>query len=190
MTRVIDSKSSDAAAVACEVLAAGGLVVIPTDTVYGIAARIDRPDAIRRLFDVKTRMEVKPVAVLAANLEQAMACATFNDTAVDMAREWPGPLTLVLTRDPDLAGIELGGDPASIGIRVPDHELVREILLVSGPVAASSANRAGSVTPTTCGEIAALFGDAVNLYIDGGKIDGSPSRVVSLIDEMKILRDQ
>lgn len=190
MKRFIDSMDFDAAAIAAGVLADGGLIVIPTDTVYGLAARIDRPHAIERLFKAKERMRVKPVAVLAANLEQARSLALFDEAATRMATQWPGALTLVLVRRAEHAALDLGADASSIGIRVPDHQLVREILLASGPVAASSANPAGVSTPSSCAQIARHFGDTVDLYIDGGEVVGLPSRVVSLIDGAKILRDQ
>lgn len=177
-----------------EVLRAGGLVVLPTETVYGLAALPSVPGATDDLFERKGRAGDVPVAVLCADADQALALADASDARVaGLAAEladahWPGPLTMVLPRRADL-GWALGEPASTIGLRCPDHDLLREVARRVGPIAATSANRHGEPTPPTAVEAAAQLLGPVDLVVDGGELRGLPSTVVDLTgDELRILR--
>lgn len=175
---------------AAKVLLGGGLVVLPTETVYGLAALASDPVATRALFARKGRGAEVPVAVLCADAEQAMALADQRPPLATQLAEahWPGPLTMVLARRPGL-GWALGEPTGTIGLRCPDHDLVRAIAARVGPLATTSANRHGLPTPASATEAAAqLLGD-VDLVLDGGSISGTPSTVVDLTSgTLRILR--
>lgn len=160
-------------------LEAGDVVALPTDTVYGIAARAADADATGKLFDLKGRERDQPLAVLCGSTEQALALADDVTPALAAvtARWWPGPLTLVVGRRPGL-GLRLGGVDTTVGLRVPDHDLVRTVAARSGPLAVTSANRHGEPTPSTVAEVAATLGAGVALVVDGGPLHGSASTVI------------
>jgi tRNA threonylcarbamoyl adenosine modification protein (Sua5/YciO/YrdC/YwlC family) len=160
----------------------GELVVFPTDTVYGIAARPDDPAATARVFDAKHRPSDLTLPVLVASIEDARAVARLDDRAERLAAAlWPGALTIVVSRAPRSREWDLGGDPASIGIRIPDNRLARAVL-DGGPLATTSANRSGETPATTCEELHEVFGDAVSVYLcDERPLVGRASTVVSLL---------
>lgn len=166
---------------AAAVLRAGELVVLPTDTVYGLAACPAVAGATDRLFAAKGRGADVPVAVLCADAEQALGLADPATLGADVrriaARLWPGPLTLVLRRRPDLA-YELGEPAATVGVRCPAEPLVRALASAVGPLATTSANRHGEPTPATAAGVAEHFGPAVALVLDGGARSAPPSTVV------------
>jgi L-threonylcarbamoyladenylate synthase len=163
----------------------GTTVVIPTDTVYGLAARADDADAMARLFALKGRDATKSIAVLVADLAQARGLTTHGLDR--FARFWPGPLTVVVPRAPDVA-LHLGTDDATVGIRCPDDAFVRRLALEVGPIAATSANTSGSPTPSTAAEIASVFPD-VALIVDGGPRRGLASTVIdATADPPRVLR--
>ena len=174
---------------AAKALLAGGLVVLPTETVYGLAALASDPVATRALFERKGRDADVPVAVLCADAEQAMALAEGRSLATELAEaHWPGPLTMVLPRRPGL-GWALGEPTDTIGLRCPDHDLVRALAARVGPLATTSANRHGHPTPASATDAAEqLLGD-VDLVLDGGQLSGTPSTVVDLTGgTLRILR--
>lgn len=145
---------------------AGELIVFPTDTVYGIGTRPDDPAATARLFEAKRRPHDLELPVLVATLEAARAVAAFDDRAERLAAAlWPGPLTLVLSRGADASGWDLGGDPATIGVRAPHHPLALAVLADTGPLAVTSANLSGTRPAETCDELQALFTDRVAVYL-------------------------
>lgn len=175
---------------AVEVLGAGGLVVLPTDTVYGLAARAADGAATSALFVRKGRAADVPVAVLCASADQALGlAAAVPDHARRLAEEhWPGPLTLVLDRRADLDW-SLGDPRHTVGVRCPDHDLVREVAAAVGPLATTSANRHGSPTPAEATLAAASLLGPVDLVIDAGALDGAPSTVVDATGpQLRILR--
>ncbi len=123
---------------AADALGSGGCVVLPTDTVYGIAASLDSPEAVRRLFGMKRRPEAVPIAVLVADEAQASALAVLTASARELAeRAWPGPLTLVLEARTGVDELVGSGD-GSVGVRCPDHPLVRAVAARAGPLATTS----------------------------------------------------
>jgi tRNA threonylcarbamoyl adenosine modification protein (Sua5/YciO/YrdC/YwlC family) len=166
--------------VAVEALAAGAVIAVPTDTVYGLAVDPRRPGAAARLFAVKTRPEHFALPVLIADLTELAEIAQVSPAAYRLAaRYWPGPLTLVLARRPGL-NYELGGDSSSIGVRCPANDLVRELLRRTGPLAVTSANLHGKAPLHTTDEVREHFEMHITVVLDGGRCDGQPSTVVSL----------
>jgi tRNA threonylcarbamoyl adenosine modification protein (Sua5/YciO/YrdC/YwlC family) len=166
----------------------GELVVFPTDTVYGIAARPDDPAATARVFDAKHRPTDLTLPVLVSSFEDARAVARLDDRAERLAAAlWPGALTIVVPRTSRSRDWDLGGDPASIGIRIPDHRLARAVL-GGGPLATTSANRSGEAPATTCEELHDVFGDAVAVYLcDERPLVGHASTVVSLLGSSPVV---
>jgi L-threonylcarbamoyladenylate synthase len=166
--------------VAVEALAAGAVIAVPTDTVYGLAVDPLQPGAAARLFAVKTRPEQFALPVLIADPTELGEIAQLSPAACRLAaRYWPGPLTLVLARRPGLT-YELGGDPSSIGVRCPANDLVRELLRRAGPLAVTSANLHGKAPLHTADEVREHFEAHITVVLDGGRCDGKPSTVVSL----------
>jgi tRNA threonylcarbamoyl adenosine modification protein (Sua5/YciO/YrdC/YwlC family) len=176
---------------AVKALTAGQVVAIPTDTVYGLAADAFHTGAADRLFAVKRRPRDVDLPVLVASKEQALTLATGVPEVARrlMARYWPGALTLVLPRNPEVVA-DLGDDEATIGLRAPDHDVPLELCRRVGPIATTSANLHGQPTATTAEEVRALFGAAVPVVIDGGTCAGGPSTVVDCTGEQpKLLRE-
>lgn len=161
---------------------AGRLIVIPTDTVYGIGTRPDDPAATARLFQAKGRPRAMELPVLVPSTAAARRIAVFDERAEMLAiRFWAGPLTIVLSRTEVSRPWDLGGDPATIGVRMPHHPLALAVLARTGPLAVSSANRSGQPTPSTCEELQAVFGDVVDVYLCASEaLDGTASTVVDL----------
>ncbi len=147
MTEIVSSADAHVVDRVVAALDRGGTVVLPTDTVYGLAARADRVDATHRLFELKGRAMSVPIAVLCATTDQALALADdpHGHGARLAASFWPGPLTLVLPRR---RGVQLHlGEPAdTVGLRVPDHELIGVTASRVGPLATTSANPHGEPT--------------------------------------------
>jgi len=160
---------------------------LPTDTVYGIAARLDRPAAVEKIFKIKSRPLTKPLPVLVASFEEAAKLGGFSDEAAEAAHaRWPGPTTVVV---PALIALPLlGSDGKTVGLRVPDHELTLAILCLTGPLAATSANVSGAPTGESIADIKDQLGDEVDLYIDGGVLKSPPSEVVSFANGRTKLR--
>jgi L-threonylcarbamoyladenylate synthase len=169
---------------------AGRLIVMPTDTVYGIGTRPDDPAATSRLFDAKGRSRELELPILVASRDDAERIARFDERARSLADEfWPGALTLVLRRTEASAGWDLGGDPATIGVRVPDHRVALAVLERTGPLAVTSANRSGEPTPASCGELRKVFGAAVEIYLcQDEPLAGLASTVLDLTGDVRVLR--
>jgi len=147
-------------------VAAGELVVMPTETVPGIAARPDDPAATARLFEAKRRPADLNLPVLAATAEEALALADDSATARTLAGAfWPGPLTLVLPRSDRSAAWSLGSRAGTIGVRVPDHPVALALLRRTGPLAVTSANPSGEPPIVSADELVAAFGEAVAVYL-------------------------
>ncbi|MET8995942.1 L-threonylcarbamoyladenylate synthase [Amycolatopsis sp. Hca4] len=177
---------------AAGVLRAGGLVAVPTETVYGLGANAEDPAAVARVFQVKGRPPTHPLIVHLAGAEQLGDwVAEVPETALVLAGHfWPGPLTLVLRRGRRVP-LEATGGLETVAIRVPAHPVALELLSAfGGGVAAPSANRFGSVSPTTAEHVRAELGDAVDFVLDGGPCDvGVESTIVDATgDTPSILR--
>lgn len=172
-----------AAAEAASVLRAGGLVVLPTDTVYGLAAAIDAA-AIDRIFAAKQRPPERAVPVLLADAGAApLVTSDFPPAARRLAaRFWPGPLTIAAPRRDDLPP-NLTQLP-TVGVRVPDHAAARAILAAAGgALAVTSANRSDEPPACAVADAIAALGERVALFLDGGPCPGGvPSTVITLED--------
>jgi tRNA threonylcarbamoyl adenosine modification protein (Sua5/YciO/YrdC/YwlC family) len=190
--RVVPASRSTGLPAVLAALDAGSIVVVPTDTVYGLAARIDRPEALRAIFAVKGRPDGLALPVLVGRWGQVRAVASDWPRSASMlaARFWPGPLTVVVPARGDI-GPSLGGDGRTVGVRRPAHRFVRALCARAGPLAVTSANRHGSPPCTTLDEVLATFGTdqppaagadehggAVTMAVDGGTCNGQPSTVV------------
>jgi tRNA threonylcarbamoyl adenosine modification protein (Sua5/YciO/YrdC/YwlC family) len=177
---------------ATEALAEGRPIVLPTDTVYGVAVEPTRSGATDRLFAVKERPRTAALPLLVASLDQALQLSgDLPPTAVALADAfWPGGLTLVVPRRRGL-DLDLGGeDDTTVGLRQPDHPVPVALARRVGPLAATSANRHGRPTPSTAEEVATELGDAVDLVLDGGPCAGAPSTVVACTPEgVTVLRE-
>jgi L-threonylcarbamoyladenylate synthase len=170
---------------------AGNLIVIPTDTVYGIGGRADSPDVTERLFEAKGRPRSLELPVLVGSTAAAREVAAMDARAERLAAAfWPGALTIVLPRAPGAIGWDLGGDPGSVGVRVPDHRLALEVLRSTGPMAVTSANRSGSPPLDNGDDLVAAFGDLVAVYLcEERPLIGVSSTVVDLADGLRVLRE-
>jgi L-threonylcarbamoyladenylate synthase len=169
---------------AAEVLRDGGLVAVPTETVYGLAARADRAEAVAAIYRAKGRPEFNPLIVHVLGVAQGETLAGFDERARALAAVfWPGPLTLVLPRREGavLAEAVTAGLP-TVALRSPAHAALREVLEAVGlPLAAPSANRSGGVSPTSAAHVAASLGSKVDLILDGGQCaQGIESTILAL----------
>lgn len=185
------SAEEESLAAAVEALRDGLVVGIPTDTVYGLAVDPFAVGAADRVFEAKRRPRDVSLPVLVASVEQALSLATAVPPAAEalMARYWPGPLTVVLPRRPGLAA-DLGDDDVTVGVRCPDHPVPLALCAKAGPLATTSANLHGAPTSETADEVAAVFGAAVPIVIDGGRASGPPSTVVDCTGlEPRLLRE-
>ncbi|MCU1438046.1 MAG: translation factor [Naasia sp.] len=161
-------------------LGRGELVVLPTDTVYGIAADAFDPDAVQRLLDAKGRGRQAPPPVLVPGTPTLDALAETVPDAVRalVAEFWPGPLTVILPARASLAW-DLGETNGTVALRMPDQRIALELLAETGPLAVSSANLTGQPAATTAAEAHAALGDSVQVYLDGGATPGAvPSTIV------------
>lgn len=169
---------------AAAILRSGGLVAVPTETVYGLAARADSDEAVARIYSAKGRPSFNPLIVHVSNMEQALALADFSQTALDLAENhWPGPLTLVLPRrlDAHLAEAVTAGLP-TIALRMPDHAVMQALLREAGvPLAAPSANRSGFISPTSAEHVLVSLDGRIEAVIDGGECrSGLESTIVAV----------
>lgn len=186
-----DPPPERAVLLAVEALSGGDIVALPTDTVYGLAADPFHTGASDRLFLVKGRPRAVELPVLVADEAQALGLCTAVPPAARrlMGRFWPGPLTLVLPRRPDLAA-DLGEEDETIGIRCPAHPVPLAICAKMGPIATTSANRHQGPPLTTALEVAQALGPEVVLVLDGGPCRGLPSTVVDCTGEApRLLRE-
>ncbi len=189
--RILPASDLVALAEAAAVLQRGGLVAFPTETVYGLGADAFDARAVAKVFEVKARPSFDPLIVHLAEASSLDWVAAADDArAVRLAeRFWPGPLTLVLPRRPELPDIVTAGLD-TVGVRVPAHPAARALIAAAGtPLAAPSANPFGYVSPTTAAHVAELLGDAVPIVLDGGPCRvGLESTILSLAGEPVILR--
>jgi L-threonylcarbamoyladenylate synthase len=178
--RVLDAADPAALEAAARELDEGRVVAVPTDTVYGLAARIDRPAGLAAVFAAKDRPVGLALPVLVGRWRQAREVASSWPRSASMlaARFWPGALTVVVPCDPGL-GAHLGGDGTSVGLRRPRQKFVQALCRRAGPLATTSANRHGAAPCTTAAQVCDAFAaTSVALVVDGGTCDGLPSTVV------------
>jgi L-threonylcarbamoyladenylate synthase len=191
VTRVAQA-SAGAVKDARSVLAAGGLVAFPTETVYGLGADATNDKAVAKLYAVKERPSFNPLIAHVADLAAATRLAVFDDAALHLARAfWPGPLTLVLAKAAHCpVGLLATAGLDTIAVRVPSHPVAREILAAfAKPVAAPSANRSGKVSPTTAQHVLHDLRDRIDLLINDGPAPlGIESTIIACLDGPVLLR--
>ncbi len=183
MTTILRADDAAAVEVACDALAGGGLVVVPTDTVYGLAARPTDVEAVRAVYRAKGRPEGMHLPVLASDVDQVRALGVaYGPVAQELAgRWWPGPLTMAFafadgSRRP---GWLTGRD--EVAVRIPDHAFLRSLLARTGVLVVTSANPHGLPTPRRAEDVAAGdLGSSVEVIIDGGPLTEVPSTLVNV----------
>ncbi|HEU4572892.1 MAG TPA: L-threonylcarbamoyladenylate synthase [Candidatus Limnocylindrales bacterium] len=177
---------------AAEVLRRGGIVALPTDTVYGIAVALETPGGIERLFAAKRRPPEKGVMLLLADAAQGPTIGAWPESAAALAAAfWPGGLTVVVPQRPDVPLPEaLTGGAPTIGLRAPDHPAPRALAAAVGPLPTTSANVSGLPEASTAAEIVEQLGDAIELVLDGGPAHGGPASTVvdCTVEPPRILR--
>ena len=179
---VIDAHRPDAALLeeAATFVRAGGIVAVPTDTLYGLAADPFSAAAVERVFAAKGRSAERALPLIAADIEQAEAwLAPIPPAGRRLAAAyWPGPLTLLVGRPATLADGVTGG-LATVGVRVPAHAVARGLCRVCGrPLTATSANRSGAAAPADPDEVARTMGEGVGLLLDSGATTGGPPSTI------------
>ena len=180
MRRVpVDAAGARAAA---EVLVGGGVAVLPTDTVYGLAARPGDADAVRAVFRAKDRPEGMHLPILAASRSQVHALGVaFTPAAEVLARWWwPGPLTLALGFADEASRPAWLAAREEVAVRIPDHDFLRGLLEQTGVLVVTSANPHGAPTPRTAEDVLASLGPTVDLLVDGGRLRDVPSTLVNV----------
>ena len=178
--------------VAARILAEGGLVAFPTDTVYGVGAHAFQPDAVERIYVAKIRPRDKAIPILLARADDLVLVAEgITETAWLLAeRFWPGGLTLILPRKANVPDV-VSASGSTVAVRVPDHSVVLALIAALGaPLAATSANLSGRPSSVTAQEVEAELGGRIELILDGGQCPGGiPSTVLDLTaDPPAILR--
>ena len=177
---------------ALQVLKAGGVVAIPTDTVYGLAARAFDPIGVARVFKIKGRDSKAPLPLLLAGAEMMEQCiSTSSEYATCLAKTfWPGPLTIVMLKSRQVPDHVTGGRP-SVGLRVPDHSVPRALSEALGePITGTSANRSGEPDFTSFSELKLDMGPELDYILDGGDLPDRPaSTVIDLTGDVpRVLR--
>ncbi len=195
MSLILTTKTVPATAAArpaADCLAAGGLVAFPTETVYGLGADGTNGKAIARLYEAKGRPSFNPLIAHLPTLEAAQRIATFNETALKLARAfWPGPLTLVLPKTPGCPVSELAtAGLDTVAVRIPAHPVAQAILQTLGrPIVAPSANRSGHVSPTTAAHVLHDLDGRIDLIVDGGPVSvGVESTIIGCSGAPVLLR--
>jgi tRNA threonylcarbamoyl adenosine modification protein (Sua5/YciO/YrdC/YwlC family) len=184
----------NAARAARQAVGSGRLVVMPTDTVYGIAADAFNPEAVQRLLDAKGRGRQSPPPVLIPNADTLAALATEVTEPVRTLAErfWPGPLTIVLTANPSLSW-DLGDTGGTVALRIPDHPLALDLLRETGPLAVSSANTTGDPAARSIDQARDMLGESVAVYLDAGPVgsqeEGAPALPSTIVDATRLTNE-
>jgi len=190
-TKVLPVRN-EAIAVAARILAGGGLVAFPTDTVYGVGTHAFQPDAVERIYAAKIRPRDKAIPILLARVgDLSLVTEGITEAARLLAEKfWPGGLTLVLPKKANVPDVVSAGGP-TVAVRVPDHPVPLALIAALGaPLAATSANLSGRPSPVTAQEVETELGGRIELILDGGRCPGGvPSTVLDLTtDPPTILR--
>ena len=213
MSARIVRDDADGRLLAIDALRAGGIVALPTDTVYGIAVALRTPGGLERLFAVKRRPPDRGIMLLLDATAQATTLGVMGLAGSALAAAcWPGGLTIIVPQRPDVAlPAVLTGGARTIGLRLPDHDAPRALAAALGPLPVTSANVSGLPEARDATEILEQLGDAVDLILDGGQANGGPAstvvdctgerprvlragavsleRVIAILDEAGVLHD-
>ena len=189
-TTLIPINHPEAMSIALEVLNHGGLVAFPTDTVYGLGGSVFNGSAIDGIYQAKNRPREKSIPILIGDIDDLVKVSgDVPEIALKLAaRFWPGPLTLVIPKRPDLP--KQVSSTESVGVRMPDYLMARILLRLAGPMAVTSANLSGQASPSTAEEVWGQLSGRIDLILDGGKtLGGVPSTVVDCLGpELIVLR--
>lgn len=188
--KVINSKDEKAVEEAAEVLKKGGVIIYPTETLYGMGANATDSNSVKKIFEIKGRGFNKPVSIAVGSTAQAKKIAEWNEHAEKLAKKFlPGPLTLILKLKKKNPG-ELTAGSDKIGIRIPDNPFALSLLKkIKFPITATSANKSGGREPTNAKMAIEQIGKFVDLVIDAGSCKyKKPSTVIDLTNKPKILR--
>ena len=190
-TIILPAKSHDAIPHALDILKRGGLVAFPTDTVYGVGALAFDGKAVESIYAAKDRPVEKAIPILIGGMEDLERVTEKTPVmAAKLATHfWPGPLTLVVPKHPNLPDV-VSAYP-TVGVRVPDHPIARALLTTAGPMAVTSANISGSTNPKTAQDVSRQLNGRIPLILDGGETPGGvPSTVVNCLGtDPEILRE-
>ncbi len=164
----------------------GAVGVLPTDTVYGLVCNAANPASVKRLYELKARIN-KPGTVIAGKVQQLIDLGLRARYLKAVEHFWPNSLSVIVPCDPELQYLDSG---KGLAVRIPAHAIVHTLLLQTGALLTSSANQPGQPTATTLAEAQSYFGDSVDFYVDGGTIaDHAPSTVVRVVDDVvEVLR--
>lgn len=185
-----DPSAPGAIEMAADLIAAGGVVAIPTDTVYGVAASLSHPDALRRVYAIKHRDQSKPLPILVSSTDALARLIPDIDPNVALLLDayWPGPLTVALDAPPGMPDEVLAPD-GSIGVRQPNHRLAIELIeRAGGAVACTSANISGQKPATSAAHVMRTLGADLDGIVDGGIASGGVPSTVIRIDENNVVR--
>jgi L-threonylcarbamoyladenylate synthase len=190
-THILPADRNEAIPHALEILNRGGLVAFPTDTVYGVGALAFDAKAVESIYAAKARPVEKAIPILIGGPEDLdkVTSGVPPIAAKLAARFWPGPLTLIVPKHPHLPDV-VSAMP-TVGVRVPDHPVARNLLTAAGPMAVTSANISGKDSPKTAEEVSRQLSGRISLILDGGETPGGvPSTVVNCLGtEPVILRE-
>ena len=177
MSKIIGSLTDPSV---CDLLISGTVGVMPTDTVYGLVCRAADQSAVAKLYKLKSR-EHKPGTIIAADISQLTDLGIKTRYLKAVEQFWPGAVSVIIpSRDLDYIHLGVGG----IAVRIPQQDMVHELLLQTGPLLTSSANQPGEPPANTISEAQAYFGDSVDFYVNGGDLSGhEPSTVIRVIDD-------
>ena len=186
----MSASSRDAIPRVLEILKAGGLVAFPTDTVYGVGALAFDGKAVESIYVAKDRPIEKAIPVLIGDKDDLEKVGIHIPASAHklVSRFWPGPLTILIPKRAEIP--ESVSATATVGVRVPDHDVARALLRAAGPMAVTSANISGGQSPVTAEEVYEQLGGRIDLIIDGGQTPGGvPSTLVDCtLSELKVLR--
>ncbi len=165
---------------ASEILKSGGVVAFPTETVFGLGACFDQPMAINRIFKIKKRPKNKPLQILVASLKQAQGFAKFSEKALAFAKKnWPGPYTLI---------VPVAKGKKTVGLRIPDHRTILNLIRQVGPLAATSANISGQPPALTTKQAREYLGNKADFVLPGRTKHGRASKVIDFTQNGKFIR--
>lgn len=165
-------------------LLSGAVIVIPTDTVYGLVCLARNSKSVKKMYEVKQR-DGKPGTIVAGSVDQLISMG-FNKEEIDLASQfWPGSVSVIIDAPDSLEYLHMGRK--SLAVRIPALDWIQEVLEATGPLATTSANLPGELTVTNINQAKKIFGDNVDLYVDGGEISGvKPSKIIKITDDGQI----
>ncbi len=187
MAKILSGDCEQSLDHAAQLLCRGGIVALPTETVYGLAADATNSSAVAQIFEIKGRPLIDPLIVHVLNCEHASTIAHITDTAIKLTEIfWPGPLTLVLPKKPAIPHLVTAGKD-SVALRSPSHPVMRRVIEITGlPLAAPSANPFGYISPTTADHVQDSLGSKLQFIVNGGPCEyGLESTILSLLDPQK-----